>query len=379
MAARPIRVLIVDDSALVRQILTELLRTDPGIEVVGTASDAFFARNKIKKLEPDVITLDVEMPRMDGITFLRNLMRLHPMPVVMVSSLTDRGAEITLDALSLGAVDYLPKPKMDLAHKLGEYREELIEKVRAAARARVRPGRHLNDPPPAAAQPRPAPRPATPEPANSATVIMPRMAPKHISSNDRLIAVGASTGGTEAIREFLMGMSADAPGIVIVQHIPKVFSGPFAQRLDRTCPVRVCEAVDGMDIRPGHAYIAPGDQHLMVVRSGGRWTCRLDDGPPVNRHRPSVDVLFRSVAQQAGANAVGVLLTGMGKDGAQGLKEIQAAGGSTLAQDEATSVVWGMPGEAVELGAADEVLPLTRLAPRVLELVGGGGAARRAV
>ncbi|MFO7326025.1 MAG: chemotaxis response regulator protein-glutamate methylesterase [Pseudomonadota bacterium] len=376
MADRPIRVLIVDDSALVRQILSELLRTDPGIEVVGTASDAFFARNKIKKLDPDVITLDVEMPRMDGVTFLRNLMRLHPMPVVMVSSLTDRGAEITLDALSLGAVDYLPKPKMDVATRLTEYRDELIEKVRAAARARVRPPRAHAEPP----APRPAARPVTvPGPANSATVIVPRLPPRNVKSMDKLIAVGASTGGTEAIREFLMGMSPDSPGIVIAQHIPKVFSGPFAQRLDRTCPVRVCEAVDGMDIRPGHAYIAPGDQHLMVIRSGGRWTCRLDDGPPVNRHRPSVDVLFRSVAQQAGHNAVGVLLTGMGKDGAQGLKEIQEAGGATLAQDEATSVVWGMPGEAVELGAADEVLPLSRLAARALEMALGGEAARRAV
>jgi two-component system chemotaxis response regulator CheB len=218
-----------------------------------------------------------------------------------------------------------------------------------------------------------------PGPANSATVIVPRLPPRNVKSMDKLIAVGASTGGTEAIREFLMGMSPDSPGIVIAQHIPKVFSGPFAQRLDRTCPVRVCEAVDGMDIRPGHAYIAPGDQHLMVIRSGGRWTCRLDDGPPVNRHRPSVDVLFRSVAQQAGHNAVGVLLTGMGKDGAQGLKEIQEAGGATLAQDEATSVVWGMPGEAVELGAADEVLPLSRLAARALEMALGGEAARRAV
>lgn len=378
MADRPIRVLIVDDSALVRQVLTGLLRTDPGIEVVGTASDAFFARNKIKKLDPDVITLDVEMPRMDGVTFLRNLMRLHPMPVVMVSSLTENGAEVTLDALSLGAVDYLPKPKMDLASKLSEYRDELIEKVRAAARARVRPSRHAEAPPPAA----PVATRAVPRqvgPANSATVIVPRMPPRNFKSADKLIAVGASTGGTEAIREFLMGMSADSPGIVIAQHIPKVFSGPFAKRLDRTCPVRVFEAEDGMEIRPGHAYIAPGDQHLMVLRSGGRWTCRLDDGPPVNRHCPSVDVLFRSVAQQVGRHAVGVLLTGMGKDGALGLKEIKEAGGSTLAQDEATSVVWGMPGEAVEIGAADEVLPLPRLAARALEMALGEEAARRAV
>jgi two-component system chemotaxis response regulator CheB len=366
--SRPIRVLVVDDSALVRQLLAELLRTDPGIEVVGTASDAYFARNKIKTLDPDVLTLDVEMPRMDGVTFLKNLMRLHPMPVVMVSSLTDRGAEVTLDALSLGAVDYLPKPKMDVAIKLGEYRDELIEKVRAAARAKLRPMH-----PPGETLPLRAVR------SISATAVLPRLAPRGYHGNQRLIAVGASTGGTEAIRELLMGMPQDAPGIVIAQHIPKVFSGPFAQRLDRICPVRVCEAGDGQEIRPGHAYIAPGDRHLVVLRSGGRWICTLDDGPPVNRHRPSVDVLFRSVAQQAGPNAVGLLLTGMGKDGALGLKEIQEAGGATLVQDEATSVVWGMPGEAVELGAADEILPLPRLAARALERLSVAEAPRRAV
>ena len=208
---------------------------------------------------------------------------------------------------------------------------------------------------------------------------MPRLAPLSLRSGDRLVAVGASTGGTEAIREFLMGMPPDAPGIVIAQHIPRVFSGPFAQRLDKTCPMRVAEAQDGEQILPGHAYIAPGDQHLLVVRTGGRWVCRLDEGPPVNRHRPSVDVLFRSVAQQAGSNAVGVLLTGMGKDGALGLKEIREAGGATLVQDEATSVVWGMPGEAVEIGAADEVLPLSRLAARALECALGAEVTRRAV
>lgn len=363
----PIRVLVVDDSALVRQLLAELLRTDPGIEVVGTAPDAYIARNKIKTLDPDVLTLDVEMPRMDGVTFLRNLMRLHPMPVVMVSSLTDRGAEVTFDALALGAVDYLPKPRMDVAIKLGEYRDELIEKVRAAARARLRPDRSPGE----------AARMVSR--SISATAVVPRLTPLNLRSDDRLVAVGASTGGTEAIREFLMGMPPDAPGIVIAQHIPKVFSGPFAQRLDRTCPLRVSEAQDGQQIRPGHAYIAPGDQHLLVVRAGGQWICRLDEGPPVNRHRPSVDVLFRSVAQQAGHNAVGVLLTGMGKDGAQGLKEIREAGGATLVQDEATSVVWGMPGEAVEIGAAEEVLPISRLAARTLECALGTEAVRRAI
>jgi two-component system chemotaxis response regulator CheB len=363
---RPVRVLVIDDSALVRKLLTELLSTDPRIHVVGTAPDAYVARTKIKALNPDVLTLDVEMPGMDGVTFLRNLMRLRPMPVVMVSSLTDRGAEVTLDALSLGAVDYLPKPKLDAAAKIGEYRDELIEKIHAAALARLSPtiptdisGRWKQ--------------------SYSASVIVPRLAPINFHSKDRLIAVGASTGGTEAIRELLLGIPPDGPGVVIAQHIPRVFSKPFAERLNRVCPVAVCEAEDGQEILPGHAYIAPGDLHLMVVRSGGRWVCRLDDGPAVNRHRPSVDVLFRSVAQQAGQSAVGVLLTGMGRDGAQGLKEIREAGGATLVQDEATSVVWGMPGEAVSLGAAEEVLPLPRIAARVLERAAETDVTRRAM
>jgi len=362
---RPIRVLVIDDSALVRKLLAELLRTDPRIEVVGTAPDAYVARTKIKTLEPDVLTLDVEMPGMDGLTFLRNLMRLRPMPVVMVSSLTDRGAEVTLDALSVGAVDYLSKPKLDVAIKLGDYRDELIEKIHIAARARIAP--------------------AVPDSSGrwkqslSASVIVPRLAPVNFQSKERLIAVGASTGGTEAIRELLLGIPPDGPGVVIAQHIPRVFSKPFAERLNRVCPMAVCEAEDGQEIRPGHAYIAPGDLHLMVVRRAGRWYCRLDDGPAVNRHRPSVDVLFRSVAQQAGRSAIGVLLTGMGRDGALGLKEIHEAGGATLVQDEATSVVWGMPGEAVQLGAAEEILPLPKIATRVLERAAETEATRRAI
>jgi two-component system chemotaxis response regulator CheB len=362
----PIRVLVIDDSALVRKLLTELLRTDPRIDVVGSAPDAFVARTRIKTLNPDVLTLDVEMPGMDGVTFLRNLMRLRPMPVVMVSSLTDRGAEVTLDALSLGAVDYLSKPKLDVAIRLGEYRDELIEKIITASRARISPiaaadisGRWKQ--------------------SYSASVIVPRLVPMTFQSRDRLIAVGASTGGTEAIREVLMGIPPDGPGVVIAQHIPRVFSKPFAERLNRVCPVAVCEAEDGQDILPGHAYVAPGDLHLMVVRSGGRWQCRLNDGPAVNRHRPSVDVLFRSVAQQAGAHAIGVLLTGMGRDGALGLKEIREAGGATLVQDEPTSVVWGMPGEAVQLGAAEDVLPLSRIAGRVLERAAETDVTRRAM
>jgi two-component system chemotaxis response regulator CheB len=356
---KKIRVLIVDDSALVRKILTELLGSDPGMEVVGSAPDAFIAREKIKSLNPDVLTLDVEMPKMDGVTFLKNLMRLRPMPVVMVSSLTDHGAEITLDALAVGAVDYLPKPKVDLAATLGDYREELLEKVRTAARARVRAWE---------GQIAPAAPPLVVGKSLTADAVLQKAAPISFRTTDRLIAVGASTGGTEAIKEFLLGMPPDSPGIVIAQHIPKAFSAPFAERMNRTCAMTVYEAQDGQQIRPGHVYIAPGDRHLIVLRSGARWVCKLDDGPAVNRHKPSVDVLFRSVAQQAGHNAIGVILTGMGKDGAAGLKEMREAGSPTIAQDEATSVVWGMPGEAVALGAAAEVLPLSRIAGRVTQL-----------
>jgi two-component system chemotaxis response regulator CheB len=357
---RRIRVLIVDDSALVRKMLTEMLGSAYDIEVVGSAPDAYSAREKIKSLNPDVLTLDVEMPRMDGVTFLRNLMRLRPMPVVMVSSLTDAGAEITLDALSIGAVDYLSKPKVDLAATLADYRDELLEKVRCAAKARIRTYEPRGD--------RGAANAAVATPSLSADAVLQKAAPVKFRTTDRLIAVGASTGGTEAIKEFLMGMPPDSPGIVIAQHIPKAFSTPFAERMNRSCQLTVFEAQDGQQIMPGHAYIAPGDRHLLVVRSGARWVCKLDDGSPVNRHKPSVDVLFRSVAQEAGYNAIGVILTGMGKDGAQGLLEMRQAGSPTIAQDEATSVVWGMPGEAVAIGAAAEELPLQRIAPRVLAI-----------
>jgi two-component system, chemotaxis family, protein-glutamate methylesterase/glutaminase len=357
---RRIRVLIVDDSALVRKMLTEMLGSAHDIEVVGSAPDAYSAREKIKSLNPDVLTLDVEMPRMDGVTFLRNLMRLRPMPVVMVSSLTDAGAEITLDALSIGAVDYLSKPKVDLAATLADYRDELLEKVRCAAKARIRTYEPRAD--------RGAANSAVASPSLSADAVLQKAAPVKFRTTDRLIAVGASTGGTEAIKDFLMGMPPDSPGIVIAQHIPKAFSTPFAERMNRSCQLTVFEAQDGQQIMPGHAYIAPGDRHLLVVRSGARWICKLDDGSPVNRHKPSVDVLFRSVAQEAGYNAIGVILTGMGKDGAQGLLEMRQAGSPTIAQDEATSVVWGMPGEAVAIGAAAEELPLQRISQRVLAL-----------
>ncbi len=352
-AAKRIKVLIVDDSALVRRILTDMLSSDPAMQVLGAAGDAYMAREKIKALNPDVITLDVEMPRMDGLTFLRNLMRLHPLPVIMVSSLTEHGAEVTLDALAIGAVDYLPKPKIDLAATLADYKSELIAKVKMAAKTRVYSRDYTRE---------------VPASVGADAVLSRQVAPRQLRTTERIIAIGASTGGTEAIKDVLVQLPHDTPGIVIAQHIPKLFSGAFARRMDSICQMTVCEAEDGQQILRGHAYIAPGDRHLLVVRDGARYVCRLDDGSPVNRHKPSVDVLFRSVAQQAGRNAIGVILTGMGKDGALGLKEMREAGSRTIAQDEATSMVWGMPGESVAIGAAMDVLPLTQIHARILAL-----------
>ena len=358
-----IKVLVVDDSALVRKLLTAMLSHSRDIEVVGSASDPYAAREKIKKLNPDVITLDVEMPRMDGITFLENLMRLRPTPVVMVSSLTQRGADVTLRALELGAIDFVAKPKVDIAGTLADYEEELIAKVKVAAGARVLP--------------RTAPPPVrkTDERHSTSAVVPILNVHKMLRTTDRIIAIGASTGGTEAIREVLAEMPPDAPAIIISQHIPAAFSKPFAERMNRSSAMAVCEAQDGQQILPGHAYIAPGDRHLLVERDGARYLCRLSTGPHVNRHRPSVDVMFRSVAQNVGPSAVGVLLTGMGDDGARGLKEMMEAGAGTIAQDEASSVVWGMPGSAVKLGAAMHVVPLQNVAPRVLALVAAAAAA----
>ena len=343
-----VRVLIVDDSALVRQVLSEILSQDPGIEVVGTASDPLIARDKIKQLEPDVLTLDVEMPRMDGLTFLQNLMRLRPMPVVMVSSLTEAGAQVTLDALALGAVDFVTKPKLDVERGLNHYASELCERVRNAARARV--ARLL----PTAAAP-------------------PQATPIKYRTTDRLIAIGASTGGTEAIRAILELMPADAPATVITQHIPAAFSRPFAERLDRHSKMTVVQAEDDMPLLAGHAYVAPGGLHLRVQRSGARWRCRLGEDDPVRRHRPGVDALFESVAQAAGANASAALRTGMGDDGARGLLALRKAGAATMVQDEASSVVWGMPGAAYTLGAAQQVLPLAEIASALLASTNSGG------
>ncbi len=358
-----IKVLVIDDSALVRNMLTEIINSDPQMEVVGTAANPNIARNKIKTLKPDVLTLDVEMPEMDGVTFLRNLMRLRPMPVVMVSTLTEQGADVTLDAMEYGAIDFITKPKTDFSNTIKDYSEELTRKIKVASTAHVQvldlskprvPA--LNDIPRV-------------NPANSADVVIGKQAKRRpFKTTDKLIAIGASTGGTEAIKKVLMDFPADAPGTVITQHIPAAFSGPFAKRANNLCAITVKEAEDGEQILRGHAYIAPGSHHLLVERDGARFICRLHDGPVVNRHKPSVDVMFRSVAQNIGANAVGIILTGMGNDGAQGLKEMQEAGSPTIAQDEKTSVVWGMPGEAVKLGAADEILPLNKVAAKTIKL-----------
>src|SRR5688572_8197269 len=362
MANKKIRVLVVDDSALVRQILMEVLNGAPDVEVVGTASDPFMARDRIKELNPDVLTLDVEMPRMDGLTFLANLMRLRPMPVVMVSSLTEQGADTTLRALELGAIDFVSKPKIDLAGTLADFGDEILAKIRVAAGARVM----------ARSSPVSVPRIA---PKFSADAVIPgNTGGKMLRTTDRIIAIGASTGGTEAIREVLMGLPADCPAIVIAQHIPEAFSLPFTKRMDSLAKMSVVEPSDGQYIMAGHVYIAPGGKHLLVERDGARYRCRLNNGPPVNRHCPSVDVLFRSVAQNVGPNAVGVILTGMGDDGARGLKEMLDAGARTMAQDEASSVVWGMPGAAVKLGGAQEILPLGKVAENIMRLAQTVGA-----
>lgn len=363
MSINKIKVLIIDDSALVRKMLSEILASDKAIEVVGTAADPLIAREKIKKLNPDVLTLDVEMPNMDGISFLSNLMRLRPMPVVMVSTLTEAGAEITLDALELGAVDFITKPKIDFGHSIQDYADELISKVKIAANAQVK----TND----KKRRKTIVNTSTPEieEKRSADAILALSKRKqHYKLTDSLIAIGASTGGTEAIKEVLENMPADSPGIVITQHIPEKFSTSFAARMDKCSAMKVCEAADGQQILAGHAYIAPGGQHLLVERSGSQYLCRLNNGPAVNRHKPSVNVLFRSVANQLGQNAVGVILTGMGDDGADGLLEMKQSGAMTIAQDERTSIVWGMPGEAVKRNAADEILPLGDIAKRLISI-----------
>ena len=339
---------MVDDSALVRSLLAEIINRQRDMECVGTANDPLVAREMIRELNPDVITLDVEMPRMDGIDFLGRLMRLRPMPVVMISTLTERGAEVTMKALELGAVDFVAKPRVGLASGINELASLIVDKIRVAAVAQVR---------------RSAPREVAAS-ASSGGVAHPAPATALLGrlSTEKLICIGASTGGTEAIREVLVQMPADSPAIVITQHMPPGFTTSFAARLNGLCQITVKEAVNGERILPGHAYIAPGGTQFHVARSGANYVAVVDDGPPVNRHKPSVEVLFKSVAAVAGRNAYGIMLTGMGADGAAAMREMKDAGSYNYVQDEASCIVFGMPREAIAHGAADEVLPLTQIA-----------------
>jgi two-component system chemotaxis response regulator CheB len=342
------RVVVVDDSALVRSLLTEIINRQSDMQCVGAAADPLVAREMIRELNPDVITLDVEMPRMDGIEFLGKLMRLRPMPVVMVSTLTERGAEATLKALELGAIDFVAKPKIGIADGLRLLAQDITDKIRIASQAKMR---------------RAAPV------SGSSSSGTPKAAPYAIGrqSTEKIIFIGASTGGTEATREVLMQLPHDAPAVMITQHMPAGFTKSYATRLDGLCRIGVKEAVDGERVLPGHAYIAPGGFHMSVERSGANYIARVRDGEPVNRHKPSVEVLFQSAARIVGPNSLGVMLTGMGADGARAMRELRDAGSWNVAQDEASCVVFGMPKEAIAAGAVHEVLPLQAIAGRLIE------------
>ncbi|MFO7832401.1 MAG: chemotaxis response regulator protein-glutamate methylesterase [Desulfuromonadaceae bacterium] len=355
-----IRVLVVDDAAVVREALSQILNADPGIEVIATAADPYIAAQKMERMAPDVITLDVEMPRMDGLTFLQKIMAQHPMPVIMCSSLVESGSETVIKALEYGAVDIIQKPRMGTKLFLEESRVRICDAVKAAARARVAPTRT---------------RPSQQvEPKLTADAVMPANSARRggtqamAETTEKVVVVGASTGGTEALREFLMQFPMDAPGIVVVQHMPENFTAAFARRLDSLCNLTVKEAADGDTVIRGRALIAPGNRHTLLQRSGARYYVTVKDGPLVSRHRPSVDVLFRSAARYAGRNCIGVIMTGMGDDGARGMKEMKDAGAMNLAQDEATCVVYGMPKEAVKAGGVDYSLPLSNIAAKVISL-----------
>jgi len=350
MNKRKIRVLVIDDSALIRGVLKEIINRESDMECVGAAPDPLAARELIKALNPDVLTLDVEMPKMDGLDFLQRLMRLRPMPVLMISTLTEGGSNITFRALELGAVDFVAKPKLDIARGMEEYAIEITDKIRAVAQAQVR--KKIIEP--------------VIHEKFSADAILPSTKGRY-SSTEKLIVIGASTGGTEAIKEVLNKLPADAPGVLVTQHMPEHFTKSFADRLNSLCRISVKEAEHNERILPGFAYIAPGNSHLLIKRSGARYMVELNQGPLVNRHRPSVDVLFRSAANVAGANALGIILTGMGKDGVQGMLEMKQAGSFTIAQDEASCVVFGMPKEAIAAGGVREVLPLQNIARRTME------------
>ena len=355
---KKIRVVVVDDSALVRSLVAEIINREKDMECVGTANDPLIAREMIRELNPDVITLDIEMPKMDGIEFLSRLMRLRPMPVVMISTLTERGAEVTMRALELGAVDFVSKPRIGLADGIADLAGQIVDKVRIAANAHIR-------------------RVAAPVSSAPADTSSPAKAPERGSfgriSTEKLICIGASTGGTEAIKEVLMRMPADSPGIVITQHMPPGFTTSFAARLNGLCKITVQEAENGIRVLPGHAYIAPGGKQFRLDRSGANYICVVEDAELVNRHRPSVEVLFRSAAKVVGRNAFGVMLTGMGNDGAKAMKEMRDAGSYNYVQDEASCIVFGMPREAILHGAADEVLPLTEIADALLKRLSASG------
>lgn len=372
-----IKVLVVDDSALIRNLMTKIINSQTDMETVATAPDPFIARDQIKKFNPDVITLDIEMPKMDGIEFLEKIMRLRPTPVLMVSTLTDRGADVTFRALELGAVDFVTKPKLDISQGMIDYANEITDKIRAAYAARFRLARVSNK------TTAPVAKPQAGTPGTHVLTAKPEV-PSHALGNrfaatEKLVLIGSSTGGTEAIRVILEQLPKDSPAILITQHMPAGFTKSFADRLNQVCHITVKEAEHGERVLPGHAYIAPGDRHLMLGRNGANYICQLNNSEPVNRHRPSVEVLFKSGQEVSPRNIVGIMLTGMGKDGAQAMADMKKAGSYNICQDEASSVVFGMPREAIALGAADEIAPLNQIAKRLLDYLSkiGGRAAVR--
>jgi two-component system chemotaxis response regulator CheB len=344
-----IKVLVVDDSALIRSLLAEIIKQTPGLELVGAAPDAYVAKDMVKELNPDVITLDIEMPKVDGLTFLDRLMKARPTPVLMISTLTEQGADATIKSLELGAIDFIPKPKLNVARGLGEYQQEIVSKIKTAAKSRPR--------------------------KRTQGLSKVKAIPLSYKGTETIVGIGASTGGTEAIRQVLQQLSPAFPATIITQHMPPTFTKSFAARLDSLCDMRVKEAEDGERILPGSAYIAPGDKHLTIVKSGADYRIRLDDGPLVSGHKPSVDVMFNSLAKVVGANTIATILTGMGKDGAQGMVNLKAKGAITMAQDEASCVVYGMPKAAVDMGGTDAVHPLDQMSKALTKAVeekGGG-------